>query len=389
VDGVPLRGGALPTLRTAPGQSEELRVPAGGLPAAGECLLTLSFRLADATDWAPAGHEVAFAQFALPAPARTRAPVVLPARQGVLEGEEVPEGLVLSGPSFRLSFGASQGALASWRLGGHELLREGPRLDVWRAPTDNDATTWGDEQAARQWRAAGLDRLEHNVASLTAERLGPAVIRVCVAARAAAPDLECGLAIGYTYDVCASGDVRVRVQVQPFGELPHLPRLGLRLALPATFDQAIWYGRGPFETYPDRKTGARVGLYQSSVDALYYPYIRPQENGNRTDVRWVALTNSSAGVGLLAEGLPALNFAALRYDAADLERARHTHELRPRDAIIVHLDWRQSGLGGASCGPGRLPQYCVWPEPSAFSLRLRAFEGDTDAVTRLVAQPAF
>ncbi|NLG27413.1 MAG: DUF4981 domain-containing protein, partial [Chloroflexi bacterium] len=105
VDGVPLRGGALPTLRTAPGQSEELRVPAGGLPAAGEFLLTLSFRLADATAWAPAGHEVAFAQFALPAPVQARPPVVLPARQGVLEGEEVPEGLVLSGPSFRLSFG--------------------------------------------------------------------------------------------------------------------------------------------------------------------------------------------------------------------------------------------------------------------------------------------
>ncbi len=349
-------------------------MPCGAPPADDECLLTLSFSLSEPTPWAPAGHEVAWAQFVLPPLPAPRGPRILAASTPSLEGEQHGDQLTLRGEGFELTFDAQQGTLKSWRTDERELLEAGPRLDVWRAPTDNDNTLWGDEQAARRWRAAGLDRLEHSVKDVTAERLGPALVRIRMSTHAAAPGVACGLQVTYAYDVYGDGDLLLHTEVVPWGDLPDLPRLGLQLTLPAACEQMTWYGRGPQETYVDRKTGARLGVYSSTVDRQYHPYVMPQETGNHTDVRWVRLTGAD-GVGLLAIGVPLLNVSALHYTAQDLEHARHTFDLARRDAITLHLDWQHSGLGGASCGPGRLPQYRVYAEPTAFSMRLRAVSG--------------
>ncbi|GAG06117.1 unnamed protein product, partial [marine sediment metagenome] len=117
------------------------------------------------------------------------------------------------------------------------------------------------------------------------------------------------------------------------------------------FEKVSWYGRGPHENYIDRNIGAAVGVYSGNVDDQYVPYIMPQENGNKTDVRWIMLTND-AGVGLLAFGMPLMEVSVSHYTADDLYRAFHTCELIRRNKVILNLDYRQSGLGGASCGPG-------------------------------------
>jgi hypothetical protein len=113
-------------------------------------------------------------------------------------------------------------------------------------------------------------------------------------------------------------------------------------------------------------------VYSGTVDEQYVPYITPQENGNKTDVRWAALTDEG-GVGLLAVGMPHLEVSAHHFTAEDLTAARHTYELRRREDITLHLDHRQSGLGGASCGPATLPQYLIEPGEMRFSVRLRPF----------------
>jgi hypothetical protein len=160
--------------------------------------------------------------------------------------------------------------------------------------------------------------------------------------------------------------------VLPSEGLPFLPRIGLQLRLPGGFEQFAWYGRGPHETYVDRKEGAQVGVYRGSVDEQYVPYIVPEENGNKTDVRWVSLTNAE-GIGLQASGDGLLEVSAHHFTPEDLTTARHTHELVRRPEIILNLDYAQSGLGSASCGPGRLPKYRLQPEEIRYRVHLAPF----------------
>jgi len=180
--------------------------------------------------------------------------------------------------------------------------------------------------------------------------------------------LECE----YTYTIYGSGDVVIETHVVPTGKLPPLPRVGLQMRLPGEYNHFSWYGHGPQEAYADRKSGARVGVYSGTVEDQYVPYITPQENGNKTDVRWVALTDEE-GIGLLAVGMPLLNVSAHHFTTEDLTRATHTYELKRREDITLNLDYQQSGLGNASCGPGVLEQYLLEPREMSYGVRLRPF----------------
>ncbi len=198
--------------------------------------------------------------------------------------------------------------------------------------------------------------------------------------------------VEYTYTIYGSGDVQVDTHFVPASDLPFLPRLGLQMELPGGYEQFTWYGRGPHEAYVDRQEGARVGVYTGSVDEQYVPYIVPEENGNKTEVRWVSLTGVD-GIGLLATALPGqsgewpadgwLSVSAHHYTTEDLTQARHPYEMRRVDEIILNLDYAQSGLGSASCGPGRLEKYKLQAVETTFSLRLRPFESKEETAVEL------
>jgi len=199
------------------------------------------------------------------------------------------------------------------------------------------------------------------------------------------PKLNASFACEYMYTVYGSGDVVVDVHVVPGGDLPPLPRIGLKMTLPGGYEQFTWYGRGPHESYVDRKEGAPVGVYSGTVDEQYVPYVVPEENGNKTDVRWVALIDEE-GDGLLVVGMPSLEVSAHHYTAEDFTIAAHTHELTRREEITLNLDHVQTGLGGESCGPGTLEKYRVWPKETRFSLRLRALSGQEASAVALAKQ---
>jgi hypothetical protein len=131
-------------------------------------------------------------------------------------------------------------------------------------------------------------------------------------------------------------------------------------------------------------------LYKKSVAAMYTPYVKPQENGLRCDVRWVALTNQS-GAGLVAAGQPELQFSALHYAPEDLAAANHWHELQPRPEVILHLDHLHAGLGTASCGPGTLPEYRIWPREFRWRIWLRplACGADIPAAGRRLSEQSY
>jgi beta-galactosidase len=180
-----------------------------------------------------------------------------------------------------------------------------------------------------------------------------------------------------TYLVHASGDIVVDAQFRP-GEpkLPPLPRLGLQMTLPDTFEQITWLGPGPHETYCDRKD-ARVGRYAGTVTGQFFrDYTEPGESGNKVDVRWVALTDDR-GVGLLAVGLPLLSVNALRHTTADLESAKHAHELPRRNFVTLNLDLMQQGVGGDdSWGAWPHDRYLIPCKPQGYRFRLRPFGPD-------------
>jgi beta-galactosidase len=245
-----------------------------------------------------------------------------------------------------------------------DLPVTGPRLDLWRAPTDNDEGYHGDQKWAPIWRRVGLHRLQHRVDDVAVED-GALVVRARVAP--AATDL--GVVATYRWTAVAGG-LRLEVAVVPEGEWPcPLPRVGLRMGVPAELRRVEWFGRGPGETYADTGRAARVGRFVASVEELQTPYLYPQENGNRRGVRWATLTDDH-GRGLQVEGEPTIDLTARPWTSEQLDHARHPTDLVAGDRVWVNLDLAQQGIGSASCGPGVLPAYRLDPRPVSFAVRL-------------------
>ncbi|SDQ93106.1 glycoside hydrolase family 2 TIM barrel-domain containing protein [Thermostaphylospora chromogena] len=315
------------------------RAPLPRLPAtSGETWLTVRAVLAADEPWASAGHEVAWSQALVrPAVRRTTAP-----------HRRSPEDLG--------TFDPVTGRLVS--LGG--LPVDGPRLDLWRAPTDNDIGMF--ESVEREWRAAGLHRVRHRLLGVSRDG-GELVVRTRVAP--AAHDR----AMLATYRWSTEEDrLQLVLEVEPIGDwedLP-LPRLGLRMALPGWISRVEWFGRGPGEAYADSRRAARIGRFAMTVDEMQTPYVRPQENGNRADVRWATLTGEKGGLRIAGD--PTFDLTVRRWTSEDLDAAKHLTDLVPGDKVYVNLDIAQNGLGTASCGPGVLPQYRLLARPASLTV---------------------
>ncbi len=390
-DGNLVETGVLPPIDCAPGEQVTIRIPAN-LVREGECFLRLSFHTRRDELWAPAGHEIAWQQLrletrravergstspagrALNSPVGRASPRALTQQLSALPPPtltETPDTIDISGRNFSIVFHRSSGTLASLRYNGQELLSQatneiaGPILQLYRAPTDNDRGfgRW----LARDWRQAGLEHLTRRVDSITASKSRDGSVRVETVATTSAANG--GFVTRTTWTIDRAGAIDMNARFEPFGELPLLPRIGVVMRLSRTLDRFQWSGRGPHENYADRKESAHIGLWSGTVDEQFVPYVRPQDNGNKEDVRCLTLTDSSGrGLRVVAMRDP-IAASALRFTAADLAAARHVHELRPRDEIVLSLDARQSGLGNSSCGPGVLAGYAVPPQP--YNLHLR------------------
>jgi beta-galactosidase len=377
VDGKSVQRGSLAALNTAPGKKLEVTLPlkTPKLTQGQECFLTFSFVTAKATCWAPAGHEVAWEQFRMPFVGASVAPaaVVAPAAKA---GDRVTistdgKTTTVSGPDFSLRVDTSHGVLSDLSVGGRQLLLAGPQLNVWRAPTDNDGIkAWSGQEwkPLGQWLKAGLNDVTLSLRAATVRKRDTVVVIDLehVGSCAASPS---AFVHRHTYTVLPHGEILVANTVVADPSLPSLPRIGVVMTLPTDLEQLAWFGPGPHETYIDRKAGARVGRYESTVTDQYVPYIMPQEHGNHVDCRWLQLTDES-GAGLRFVAQPLTECSASHFAAADLYAALHTNELTPRQEVIVTLDAQQRGLGTGSCGPQTLDKYEVKPGTWQFNYRL-------------------
>jgi beta-galactosidase len=339
-----------------------------------EYLLTVTFVTRDETPVVPKGHVLAWDQMELPI--QKDAAWVKVSELPALRVEENDASVTIESDDFNLKFDKAKGQMVSLASGGIELIRTPLIPNFWRAPLDNG---YGNNMPKRQgiWRDAGQKRA---VKTVRVDRVGRGVVRIDVAL--ALPSVRS--TFDTTYTVYASGDILVEARFTPGKDkLPDLPRLGMTMTMPAAFENLAWYGRGPHESYWDRKTGAAVGRYEGKVIDQYFPYVRPQENGNKTDMRWMTLTNAE-GTGLLIAGEPtfdgsAHHFLTEDFDEGDQKRQRHTVDVKRRDLVALNLDYRQMGVGGDnSWGARTHPQYCLPAKPYSYTLRLRPISKEDD-----------
>jgi beta-galactosidase len=360
-DGVEFARGTLVVPPIPSGESTVVAPPEiGNAPdGATEVWLTVFAELADDTPWAPAGHEVAWGQLTLPIASASSSPLAAPVAATEHAGSAVSTGDAITIGS--ATFDPVDGRLTA--LG--DLPLDGPVLEVWRAPIDNDRA-FSRDPLEIAWRDLGLDRMHQRVTDVV---VGGDELVVKARLAPAATDLALRVVYRWSTVGASTSAVRLNLEVEPEGNWGEtlLPRLGVRLVLPGELGSVEWFGKGPGEAYPDTQRAVRVGRFTSSVDGLQTPYVFPQENGNRIDVRWLRLT-APDGSGVAVSGDPTLQFTARRWTTQDLDAARHDGELRARDRIWLDLDIAQQGIGTASCGPEALPQYALHPTASGISL---------------------
>ncbi|RAU97347.1 glycoside hydrolase family 2 TIM barrel-domain containing protein [Paenibacillus sp. YN15] len=324
----------------APLAAETLRVPyalPASLPAGEEAVLTLSLVLRNGEIWAPAGHEIAFGQFILPVPAAEAAAPAAAPGGALLRITETERELTAEGGNFHAVFCKKSGSLISYAVGGTELLASAPGPHFWRAVTDNDR---GNKHPVRcaTWREAGANR---KLLSFKAEAAAAGVTAEAEFLLATAPRSRC--TVRYALD--PAGVLTVEQELAPGVNLPEIPVVGLLFTMDPSFRHLTWYGMGPHENYCDRVTGARLGVYAGTVEEQMTPYLRPQESGNKTGVRWAELRNGQ-GRGLRIEGAPAVELSVLPYTPEELELADHAYKLPRQLRTVVRVNARQMGVGG-------------------------------------------
>lgn len=369
-DGIKIGSGILPEINLKPGQSVDLPLPMSGelFDQDVDYVFKVSAKLRKENKLLDRGHEVAWEQFEVQS------------MQGFmytnldefeeLKLDENEYSLSIYGEGFEFQFSKTTGKLKKWTWQGRNILanEKGFSFNFWRGMTDND---FGNrfQQRAGIWKAAGQQTL---LREFSFKRIDEKEIQIKT-------KHEIGKAYAIwemVYTIAANGEIYVDNTFVPLQvDLPELPKLGLTLEIDSSFQELDWYGRGPQETYWDRKTGAKIGVYSSSVSEQLENYVRPQENSNHTDTRWFALRDID-GFGLLIAGEPLLDFSAQNYaledfDQPDKSMNKHSIDIKKRSYVTLDIDLGQTGVAGDnSWGARAHDQYTLFPKPYSYSFRI-------------------
>ncbi len=374
-NGRTIQSGNLPPMTTPAHAEQDLTVPFT-LPknpkANAEYFLNISFLLGQNTSWARCGHEIAWAQFPLPVAAKStfKAAPVVRTGKNMLDVDEDPDLFYLSASNGTLiEIDKNTGLIRSVERDGLQVIESGPVFNVFRAPTDNDHGFGACFD--RDWNAAGYNSMRQKTEDVLSDIRKDGTVELEVKARAHGVGYNrSGFDLTYLYTFFNDGSFTMELSGKPGEGLPHLPRIGIRMNLPESLENAAWFGLGPGEAYADTKQAQRVGYFKAGLDALYTNYMFPQENGNRMDVRR-AVFHDLHLAGLFIGGMPRFDFSAHRFTAEDLAAAKHPHEIVKRDSITLNLDWKQCGIGTGSCGSSTAEEYRIPAKPFQFGLRFR------------------
>ena len=376
IDGKQKDQGEITLPEVAPGESETIPLPVSiagkkaSAKATSDLRLTISFILKRDALWAKAGHEVAWEQFCIQEGALLSSKLE---NRGRLKVRADEEHLSISGSGFSIQWEKNvTGSLTSLTYHGKEMLAHPadfplqPVTQAFRAPTDNDKSfgNW----LAKDWSLHQMDNPRISLDSFKHEvrEDGAVIVRVQTRNRYK----EGAIVTTSLYTILSDGTIDLKTTFQPQGILPELPRLGIAFCLSSDYNTFIWQGRGPQDNYPDRKTSAAVGLWKGSVADQYMHYPRPQDSGNKEEVRLLMLTDRH-GKGIRVDAVEdVFSASALHYTAQDLYKETHDCNLKPRSEIILSLDAAVLGLGNSSCGPGVLKKYAIDKKEHTLHIRI-------------------
>jgi len=374
-NGVVVREGEINVSGISPGGSKQLSIPfdRNTFNPEKEYFVTLRFNLLNDEVWGSKGHEIAWEQFKLP---------IGTFKSDLDLKEENPVSLkitkshiIVSGADFIARFEKESGFLSGLEFKGNAIIGSPLKPNFWRAPTDNDKSRGnGLKNLLEEWENASEDM---KISEVRPRRISQSEIEILV---------DAVLPVGNStfsqiYTIKGNGNIHIRTKINPDPQKPPMMRLGMQMQISKAFDKVRWYGRGPHETYEDRKSGAAVGLYDMNSTDLAVDYVRPQENGNRTDVRWVLFSNSE-GNGFKVIGMPLMNFSAWPYTQKQLEKAEHTIDLPEKvDSFTVNLDYKQMGVGGNnswSKNSRPLKKYRLQSKPYSYDLEIMPFVNEDE-----------
>ncbi len=282
--------------------------------------------------------------------------------------------ITVTGNNFELIFDKASGEISSWQVNNKDFITDSPMPNFWRAPTDNDYG-YNMNDRLKVWRNAAQDAKSATNAVVKQNSENVEVVTSLNLANNAGQ-------VTISYEIYGSGDVILNYDYKPSNEnLPVMPRIGMMFTLPSKFENVKWYGRGPWENYIDRKSSTFVDVYESSVEDLFENYPMPQENGYRTDTRWLTITTKS-GDGWLVEADDNLfGFSALHFTPEDLTKEGrglwYPHDLNPREEVVLHIDHKMMGVGAEqSWGARPYDIYSVQPHSYNYKIRLKPFVKD-------------
>jgi len=388
-DGIVIQSGKVPTPDLKPKGEMAVLLPFKKIdPAPGaEYFLNIRVSRSDEWNYIPEDHVYATAQFKLPVAV---APVLSKRDNlSILQTNTVGKKLEVSGVDMKIVFDLSRGSMESFNFKGKELIKKGTEPDFWRPPTDNDYG-YNMDKLLGVWKKAG-ERTVVTKANISQ----PEPDKVVVSFNYDIPDTASQKIGGFAtiFTIYGSSDVIVKNMFSKISDkIPEIPRMGMQMQLPAELTNLKWLGRGPHENYTDRKTSADIGLYESTVADQYTPYIRPQENGYKTDTRWLTLTDDN-GTGIMVSGNPLFCFSALNNIHDDFESPgklsqyrkdaktanTHTIDVKPRDLVNLNIDLGQMGVGGDnSWGALIHPEYRLLDKKYEYSFRIRPVVKDDD-----------
>ena len=321
--------------------------------AGAEYYLNLSVQLKEDTEWAKAGHEVAYEQFQIPAEVTKVEPTI---NKNVTVDDSAEDVIKVSGTDFGFEVEKATGTLKNYVYKGETLLTSGPVPNYWRGILNNDNGNYDGN-----WKNVNKNVTASDIAVGTNDA-GQKTIRVTLASAS-----QANLKQTMVYTVDGSGAVTVDATVDATGtSLGRYIRIGTVMELPEGYENVEWYGNGPVEAMWDREDFATVGRYSNTVSGMFYPYLDTQDTGTVTGVKWISVTNPSAKSAMAIAATDTVEASALHFTVDDLDQAQHPYELTKLDSTILTVNYRSQGTGNKSCGADTLSAYLL-PNNKAYT----------------------
>lgn len=330
-----------------------------------EYILEVSFALKADTKWAKKGHEVAFQQFILPIEVKREE--VQCKYQGLIDIKEDENKIYVEVEEFSLVINKNNGNMESYIYDNIEFIKESPVPNFWRAVTDNDRGNKLDERC-RVWRKAALSR---KLISFTIKENKDNIL---ISEKFILPEVASSIC-KITFTIFNDGTIEIRQDLIPKRLLPEIPEIGMMFILKEEFQNITWYGRGPFDNYWDRNLSEKIGIYEGKVGKMFVPYLKPQECGNRTEVRWFKLEDKD-GNGLIVQAEAPIEFNALPYTPYEIEESNHNYELPKIDKTVLRINYKQMGIGGDDSWHAKThPDFTLYANRSySFSFTLKGYK---------------